>query len=208
MNSNPYKDKIHIGEIYTYKQLCEIFDEQYKSGEAKKAQVRMWNRHFKWEYPINKKTKKPSKKFKIIEIYDTPLKKKINHKKRIKNDYEIMDDYVILHIYKDKDYEVFIDKDDFEKVSQYSWNIDHKHVIAHDNYQRIYIHRLVMCMDNLNRKISPYDMIVHHINCNPLDNRKNNLQVMTQLEHTRLHNGSNKDMINGKSWDEWLELLF
>lgn len=208
MNNNPYKDKIHIGEEYTYKDLCEAVNDRQTSGNAKKAQLKKWARHFNWEYPINKKTKKPSKKFLITEIYDEPLKKKTNHTKRIKNEYEIMDDYVILHIYKDKDYEVIIDKDDIEKVQQYSWNIDHKHVIAHDNHQRIYIHRLVMNMESLNRKISPYDLIVHHINCNPLDNRKINLQVMTQLEHTRLHHDYNKDMINGKTWDEWLEILF
>ena len=60
---------------YTYREICEIRKEKIKSGNSKEAQLKEWKRHFKWEYPINPKTKKPSKKFLITEVYETPLDK-------------------------------------------------------------------------------------------------------------------------------------
>lgn len=46
-------------------------------------------------------------------------------------------------------------------------------------------HRLVM-EERLGRYLRP-DEIVHHINDDPTDNRVENLAVMTQGEHARLH---------------------
>lgn len=66
---------IKTNNAYTYKEICEIRQEKQKYGNSKKAQIKEWARHFKWEYPLNPKTKKPSKKFYIIEVYDEPLDK-------------------------------------------------------------------------------------------------------------------------------------
>lgn len=71
-----YNDKIHqileIENEYTYSELCAALGEKEKGGTAKQSQLATWFQHMTWEHPINPKTKKASKKFKILEIYDTP----------------------------------------------------------------------------------------------------------------------------------------
>lgn len=47
-------------------------------------------------------------------------------------------------------------------------------------------HRLVM-QKHLGRTLSPSE-VIHHINGNTMDNRIENLQLMTQSEHCALHN--------------------
>lgn len=51
-------------------------------------------------------------------------------------------------------------------------------------------HRLVM-EQSLGRKLLPTE-IVHHINHNPLDNRIENLQVVSRSEHNDLHGRSKR----------------
>lgn len=67
------KDKVELDKEYKYSELCELLEETYhKGGNGKQVQLATWFQHFNWEHPINSKTKKPSKKFKITEIFDTP----------------------------------------------------------------------------------------------------------------------------------------
>lgn len=70
------KDKVEVGKEYTYSQLCELLGETYyKGGNGKQTQLATWFQHLEWEHPINPKTKKPSKKMLITQIYDTPRQK-------------------------------------------------------------------------------------------------------------------------------------
>lgn len=51
--------------------------------------------------------------------------------------------------------------------------------------EKIYLHRIVWEKNN-GRRLKDGE-VVHHINCNPEDNRPENLQAMTASEHSALH---------------------
>ena len=57
-------------------------------------------------------------------------------------------------------------------------------------------HRYVM-EKHLQRKLSPEEF-VHHKNHNPLDNRIENLEIMSRGEHSRLHRL--EEVKNGQRW--------
>ena len=60
--------KLVIGMIIkNYKELCNLFGEEAKTGKAKQLQLKNWKRYFDWE--------KDGQKFIITDIYDTPLPK-------------------------------------------------------------------------------------------------------------------------------------
>lgn len=60
--------KLAIGMVIkNYKELCILFGDEVKTGEAKKSQLKTWKRYFDWE--------KDGQKFIITDIYDTPLPK-------------------------------------------------------------------------------------------------------------------------------------
>ena len=73
-------NELQVGKVYSYRELCELFSEKQATSDSKKAQLKRWACNFNWDYPINPKTKKPSKKFRIVEVYDTPLEKVDNRK--------------------------------------------------------------------------------------------------------------------------------
>lgn len=52
-------------KIYKYKELCSMFGEEPKKGNAKKAQLKRWKTLFDWENPT-------THTYKIIEVYDEP----------------------------------------------------------------------------------------------------------------------------------------
>ena len=84
-----------------------------------------------------------------------------------------------------------ISLDDVEKVKKYKWRLNQKGygiTQEHKHSKIIRLHRYIMdCPEN---------MVVDHINHNPLDNRRSNLRICTQQE-----NSMNKSNVKGVTWE-------
>lgn len=96
---------------------------------------------------------------------------------------------VITVVCKGKEYEVFLDYDDYPLISDYTWYVNPasgyvqtKARLGRTVNKGIYMHRLLMGVDG--RKT-----YVDHINGNRLDNRRSNLRVCSPSE-----NGHNKHL--------------
>ncbi|WP_252243677.1 MULTISPECIES: hypothetical protein [unclassified Clostridium] len=143
---------------------------------------------------MNKKSKPLKQSLQSI-ILDTNPKTPIRHingdtldnrrsnleivERNIKNDYEVVNDDTIAILLRDKYGKVqnkaLISKEDLRKVvtDTYTWalhkNYDNFCVIANTPKGRIHLDRVLMNPDE--------NQTVHHINLNPLDNRRNNLEI-------------------------------
>lgn len=78
-------------------------------------------------------------------------------------------------------YFAIVDKDDYALIKKYNWSLDRdKYVLTYSTigkHKRMKLHRyLTNCPDN---------MVVDHINHQPLDNRRSNLRICTQKENVR-----------------------
>lgn len=84
-----------------------------------------------------------------------------------------------------------VDPADFAALNQYTWRVRKSHSTLYairkctiDGKRKlIFMHRQIMS--------APADMEVHHLNHNPLDNRRRNLILLTPPEHRELHHLSN-----------------
>ena len=99
------------------------------------------------------------------------------------NKYIINDNYVEI-IIESKVYGVIrvkIDNDDLEKCSKLTWhyakNKDSKYIQTRIKGTMVKLHRYIMNMNNSN-------LVVDHINRNPLDNRKSNLRICSYKENS------------------------
>lgn len=97
-------------------------------------------------------------------------------------------------------YVFLIDKDDYSLIRNNSWHILNKN--SNDTYMRStklgLMHRLIMN--------APDDLQIDHINMNKLDNRKSNLQIVTQQEnlHKKSMYKTNKSGCQGVKWNKTL----
>jgi len=114
--------------------------------------------------------------------------------------YEHPDGYMVGITSKGEEF--CFDKEDFHKVSKYTWALLQTkigpYVITNDNKtrKRILLHRLIMN--------PPDGMIVDHINHNGVDNRKSELRICTNSENLanqKLRN-VNSSGYKGVSWDK------
>lgn len=99
----------------------------------------------------------------------------------MKNAYKINGEYTIIYVKrKGKIYEVLIDTEDLELVSDFkgTWHLDNRGYIKRTISQRVELmHRLIMN--------PPNNMVVDHIDGNKLNNRKHNLRIVKPSQNTQ-----------------------
>jgi hypothetical protein len=99
----------------------------------------------------------------------------------------------------------FIDTEDFEAVSQFNWYISSSGYVVHGEGAEIALHRYVLGLLDFQET----DKEAHHKNDNKLDNRKENLVVLTRADHrsTRAKRKDNTSGFKGvvrTPYDRWL----
>lgn len=103
-----------------------------------------------------------------------------------KNDYIIIDNEVIFNLYNQKNEKIaefIIDKEDIEKVKYHKWRLSHQHVVTGLPSKGNQRDLSWIILDISQQDIQEKDIVIDHINCNPLDNRKKNLRICKQGEN-------------------------
>lgn len=113
----------------------------------------------------------------------------IGHRKTINsntNSWVVYDTEAIINItYKDKIITGYIDKNDYDIVSQYTWRISKKknkfYLVSgsHSKGTQLYLHHLL-----IGKPKDGYE--VDHIDGNSLNNHRNNLRILTKSDNARL----------------------
>ena len=127
---------------------------------------------------------------------------KINGKKTIKfaqeacrkqNRIEIFQDYIIVYATNTNN-PIYIDKDDYDKIKKYTWSECPAYHYAKTSANNLVMHRLIM-------NAQPQQE-VDHINHNRMDNRKNNLRIVTHKQNNQNRNLS-KNYSYRKDKNKW-----
>lgn len=129
-----------------------------------------------------------------LKHYKTLLKSNGHHEQSKLNKITQHYTFASIQLYK-KGYEIsesYIDIEDIDKVKDYRWGLYTDY--CYSSNLKLSLHRYVLEFYNM-------EFDVHHINSNPLDNRKCNLLICTRKDHQRIHAQEN-EMIQIKEFKE------
>lgn len=137
------------------------------------------------------KIKEIAKQFNLTEARVSQILKenkiKTNRRSIYNNVYTLCGDYYEIKLKDDQI--LLIDKEDYKKVSLYSWCIGAgNRVVANINGKLTYLHRYIL---------GDVDGIIDHINGNNRDNRKLNLRITDAKGNARNNISHNKYGVNG-----------
>lgn len=128
-----------------------------------------------------------------------------------RNTYKDMGDYMIG--YTSKGEEFYFDKEDYDLVKDYTWNIEPDGYVVTDPYKKngihknLYMHRLVM---GIGFEEYDYNKVIDHKKTGKkykADNRKENLRICTTAENNlnRPMQKNNTSGYTGIRWDKNIE---
>lgn len=181
-----------------WKVLYQIKDNTYSKG----ANRTMWM----CECQCDKHTIRAVSEYSLINELSKSCgcskKGKNNLKNRRENIYDLNNqDYGIGYTQSGKEF--YFDKEDYNLVSRYCWDIDKstgyvKTIDRINKTGKLYLHRLIMGC------IKGDKTIVDHINRNKIDCRKNNLRIVNDTQ-SAINKGVKNNNTSGKigvSWDK------
>jgi len=135
---------------------------------------------------------------------------------KIKNKYNIFDDYVVMYITRKNgdQYEVIFDIEDYDKVSKYHY----KWFLVWDNRSKSFFVRATKYLNDKSKKpneavflhryildIEDSEIEVDHINHDTLNNRRYNLRVSQRIENSKnreTRNSNNKTGYRNVFWSK------
>ena len=114
--------------------------------------------------------------------------------KRKPNEYCVRNDVAYVSL-KCSDKIMLCDAEDWETLKETTWFYDSGYVKARKKGKSLKIHRVIMN--------APDGMEVDHINHNPLDNRRENLRIVSHVVNmaNRGRQTNNKTGVNGVYWN-------
>lgn len=125
-----------------------------------------------------------------------------------KNEYNLSGDYGIG--YTSKGEEFYFDLEDYNKIKNYCWYISKQGYLVSNcrdgKINSVIMHRIIMNVEN-------YNDVVDHINHNKVDNRKENLRIVSRRENNWNKNIDGKTLSGrvGVHWDKsrskWIATL-
>lgn len=124
------------------------------------------------------------------KLLDNVVAQSYNQDEKIWNPYVIDNEDTHLYYWEQKNNQIIdivIDTEDLDKIKSYYWQLNVKgYPISRSHGRKTYLYNLIMNKTDKN-------LVVDHINRNPLINKKSNLRIVTPQINTRNTTPSEKD---------------